>query len=408
MNLETWGPPFVVLVLGLVGGGLVVAFSRGTGRKVSSREEDLLARKQALIEELRGLQAERGKVDDTAFEERWRRTLDRAAMTLRELETPEPDTAEVARQASPELPGMKGAAWAAAFLAFFAILGLTLTEAARPRGEGGSLTGATVDQRQAALEELQARLEKNPADVEAAAALAHAAIRSGDFDAGMRYVDAGRQVDPEDVRIKASLAALMIAIGMLDKAQQNLDDVQARDPELATGWLWRGVLELNRGDRAAAEEALTKAMALSKDAEDRRLAALLLADLKNPPAAAPTEAAPSTPAAEAGPARLSGTIRVESATALPPGAIAFVFVRPSAEGRGPPLAALRIPADSLPAPFSLGDGDILMQGSTWPEQVWISARIDTDGNAASREEGQPVAEAQGPFTTGQTVDLVLR
>jgi cytochrome c-type biogenesis protein CcmH len=257
------------------------------------------------------------------------------------------------------------------------------------------------------LQELQERLDANPQDVDAAAALAHAAIRSGDFDAGMRYVEAGRQVDPQNVKIQASLAALMIAIGMLDKAQQNLDEVQARDPNLATAWLWRGVLELNRGNLGPAEAALSKALDLSQDAEDRRLAAMLLADARNPQAAAPApEAAPEAP--PAGPARLTGSLRIEGSAALPPEALVFVFVRPSVEGRGPPLAALRIPASSLPTTFALGDGDIIMQGTTWPDQVWLSARLDTDGNAATREEGQPAAEAQGPFSSGQTVELVLR
>ncbi len=405
MNVETWGPPFVVLLLGLAGGAFVVMRSRGSAPHASPRQEDLLARKEALVEELRGLQAERGKVDDAAFDQRWRATLNRAAMALRDLEEADPDTVEVDRALSKEVPGSKGAAWAAAFLAFFAILGVTLTQATRPRGEGGTMTGATVDQREVALQKLQERLDANPQDVDAAAALAHAAIRSGDFDAGMRYVEAGRQVDPQNAKIQASLAALMIAIGMLDKAQENLDEVQARDPNLATAWLWRGVLELNRGNLAPAEAALTKALELSQDAEDRRLAAMLLADARSPQAAAP---APVEGAAQAGPPRLTGALRLEGAAALPPEAIVFVFARPSVEGRGPPLAALRIPASSLPTTFALGDSDIIMQGTPWPDQVWLSARVDTDGNAATREEGQPVSEAQGPFTSGQTVELVLK
>lgn len=403
MNLETWGPPLVVLMLGLGGGAFVVLRTRGSAPHASPREEDLLARKVALVEELRGLQAERGKVDDASFELRWKSTLNRAAMALRELEEVDSDTAEVDRALSKEMPGSKGAAWAAAFLAFFVILGLTLSQATRPRGEGGTMTGATVDQREVALQELQARFEADPQDIDAAASLAHAAIRSGDFDAGMRYVEAGRQIDPQNARIQSSLAALMIAIGMFDKAQQNLDEVQAREPMLATAWLWRGVLELNRGELALAEAALTKALDLSQDAEDRRLAAMLLADARSPQAATTPEAP-----VQVGPARLAGTLRLEGGAALPPDAIVFVFARPSVEGRGPPLAALRIPASGLPTTFSLGDGDIIMQGTPWPDQVWISARVDTDGNAATREEGQPLSEAQGPFSSGQTVELVLK
>lgn len=413
MNLEVWGPPLAVLVVGLLAGAVVVWRARGEARGRITRREDLAARKLALVEELRGLQAERAKLPQDEYDRRFRRTLDLAAMALRDLEAAEvvDDTAEVERQVQRAVPGSRGAAWAAAFLAFFAILGLSLTQAVRPRGQADSMTGRAMggepvpgEAGSAALAELEARLQANPQDLDAAATLAHAAIRAGDFQTGMRYVDAGRAVAPEDPRILASLAALMIAIGMNDRAEATLDQVQAAAPGLSQGWLWRGVLEMRRGQSQAAVPALHRALELSQDPDDRRLIAMLLTDAQNPMAGAVVEA-PPTPGT--GEPRLRGELRVEG-PALPDGALIFVFARPSAEGRGPPLAALRVPAASAPTSFSIGDGDLLMPGSSWPAEVWLSARVDTDGNAATREEGMPVAPPQGPLQSGATVELVLR
>lgn len=405
MNWEVWGPPIVVAAVGLVA-GVILALRARTGTLAHGpanglTRDDLVARKESLVEQLRGLEAERDKVRPEEFEPRWNLALDRAARALRDLDQHDlgprdEDSVEVEVARTVEGRSFGRAGWAAAVVVFFVVLGLTLSQASKPRGAGG-MTGATVDQRQAALEEAEARLQADPKDVDAAAMLAHAAIRGGDLEAGMRYVDAGRQAAPDDPRIQTSLAALMIAIGYLDKAQVILDQVLAAEPGLGQAWLWKGVLEMGRGDQAAASLAFRKVLELSDDAEDRRLAAAMLAEAQATPAA-PT------------PARVKGRVELAAGVAPPPeGALVFIYARPAAEGRGPPLAALKVPASRLPLDFELGDADIVMQGNTWPEEVWLSARVDLDGNAMSREDGAPEAVAVGPIRSAeQVVGLTLQ
>ena len=36
-------------------------------------------------------------------------------------------------------------------------------------------------------------------------------------------------------------------------------------------------------------------------------------------------------------------------------------------------------------PFTLGKGDMVM-GGEWPEEVWLEARLDQDGNAMTKME----------------------
>lgn len=421
MNWEVWGPPTVVAGLGLAAGLVLALRARRGGVGGATRggltREDLLTRKQALLEQLRGLEAERGKLPPADFQARWRVVLDRAAVAERELERfdrAQLDDEQLEGEASrsPEGRSFGRAGWAAAVVVFFVVLGLTLTQATRPR-EGGGMTGATVDQRQKALEELQARLDKDPTDVDAATALAHAAIRSGDLEAGMRYVEAGRQVAPDDPRVQASLAALMLAIGYQDRAAAVLDQALATNPTLGTAWLWKGVLELGRGDRSAAVAAFEKVMAYSKDAEDRRIAASMMAEARAAAAgggSAPSQPAGPTAATTAGTVRVSGRVELAPGVAAPPaGAMVFIYVRSSAEAKGPPVAARKVPASALPLDFQLGDADIMMQGVPWPDQVWLSARVDLDGNAMTREDGAPQATPIGPMGAPEApVQLVLQ
>lgn len=456
MNWEVWGPPLIVVGTGLVAGLFVAFRSAGGGVAApaagSQRVEDLLARKQALLEQLRGLDAERTKVPPEEFRERWQATLDRAARTLRDLDraqvvatqaaaaaptpaaaTPVLDAPAAAAPAAAPAPaamspGTRRLLWGLGTVGFFVLLGVTLAKTSTTRGEGGSMTGTTVNARDARMEQAKAALASNPQDLDAAAYLAHAAIRSGDLQGGMQYVDAGRRIDPEDGRIQASLAALMIAIGYLDRAEQTLDVVNTRSPELGTAWLWRGVLMMSKGDRAGAEAALEKAIQLCKDSEDRALAISLLSEVQS---GAPLgggaaggdgnmgAAAPGTPnphqagggmatAAASGTPRIQGRVELAGSASLPAGALVFIYARPSEIGRGPPLAALKIPASQLPLDFSITDGDVIM-GGPWPDQVWVSAKIDLDGNAATKEEGVPASDTVGPLASGTAgVTLVLK
>jgi len=372
------------------------------GRSVDGlTRDDLQTRKDALMEELRGLEAERSKLATEAFDARWADTLDRAAMALRGLDCFELapiDTAEIAREVNASVEGVTfgRVGWGAAVVLFFAVLGFSLSQATKPRDAGGSMTGATVDQGQAKLDALEARLDKDPQDLEAAAELAHTAIRSGDLEAGMKYVEAGRKVAPEDPRIKSSLAALMLAIGYTDRAEGLLDTVINQEPTLARAWLWRGVLYSTKGDAEQARAAFRKVLELSDDPEDRRLAAAMMADT-----------VPEEPAAVT-PPRARGHVRLADGASAPQDALVFVYARRSADGSGPPLAALKLPASSLPLDFELGDKDIIMQGVTWPDEVWLSARIDTDGNAMTHDEGAPESAPLGPVSSSDPVELILQ
>ena len=60
----------------------------------------------------------------------------------------------------------------------------------------------------------------------------------------------------------------------------------------------------------------------------------------------------------------------------------------------------------FPYLFELGDND-LMLGGDWPEQAWIEARLDGDGNAMTRSSGDWTSIRQGPLPKGEQ-NIVIR
>jgi hypothetical protein len=106
-------------------------------------------------------------------------------------------------------------------------------------------------------------------------------------------------------------------------------------------------------------------------------------------------------------ARLSGTIRLSDKLTVPEEGSVFVIVRSTPGNAGPPLAAVRLDAASLPTTFTVTDSDIMM-GGPWPEEVWISARTDHDSNAMTKSEQDATSRLIGPLSSGATdVNLLL-
>jgi hypothetical protein len=115
----------------------------------------------------------------------------------------------------------------------------------------------------------------------------------------------------------------------------------------------------------------------------------------------PGRGAPPMPQeAAAGGAPITGTIRLADGfeAQVPDGAVLFLIARRGAAG--PPLAVQRIPGPTLPMDFRLGPEDRMIQSMPFAGPLTISARIDGDGNATSREPGDLQGTAEGTFEPG--------
>ncbi len=115
---------------------------------------------------------------------------------------------------------------------------------------------------------------------------------------------------------------------------------------------------------------------------------------------------------EAAPAEVAAPIRgrVLIADALvsraTPGATLFVIARGAADG--PPLAVRRITAPAFPLEFEIGPNDRMIASVPFTGPLQLSARLDGDGNATTREPGDLRGTAKAAAQPGDTnVSIVL-
>ena len=119
------------------------------------------------------------------------------------------------------------------------------------------------------------------------------------------------------------------------------------------------------------------------------------------------EPAGEAPASEAGGDVYRARIELAPGATAPPGAILFVNLRIVA-GAGPPSAVKRVEAPRFPVHITLGSNDAMpgLAGRPLPQSGFLSARLDADGNASTRDPSEPTAQAEAAI--GEPVTLVLR
>jgi hypothetical protein len=115
-------------------------------------------------------------------------------------------------------------------------------------------------------------------------------------------------------------------------------------------------------------------------------------------------AAPVAAAAGDG-APIRGTVRVsaELAGRIPAGAVLFVIARRGTTG--PPTAVKRIADPHFPLDFEIGPGDRMIQTMPFEGPLTLTARVDGDGNAMSRQPGD--LEAGTPITVDNGENAAL-
>jgi hypothetical protein len=97
---------------------------------------------------------------------------------------------------------------------------------------------------------------------------------------------------------------------------------------------------------------------------------------------------------------LRGSVSLAEGVVAPEGYTLFLSVRRSPSG-GPPAAAQKLTGVTFPLDIALGDGQLLpMAGGAWPEQVWVQARLDADGNAMTKGDTDLESELIGPLEKG--------
>lgn len=437
-GFDVWGPPAIVLGIGVVIGVVVALRSRAEADAGDPRQADreaLRARKQSLLEEIRGLDAERGRLSAAELAERKDALVDEAASVLAQLDAlelePLPDGAPPPSAATVNWGAR--AAWAVGAVAFFVLLGAGLTETIRPRN-GGSMTGGDAVEsanagrsagggeggaaRAAAakrLAEAEAAVAADPDDLGALNDLTYEALLLRDFQTAMDTVEKARALSPEDPDVQVHLGILQLAVGMMERAEPAFEKAAAAQPTAGKPRLWLGLLQLQTGRRELAAQTLTSALTMGLRPDEAGFAQSLLMEARQPAGAsgpmAAAAAAGAASTAAAAPAstepRLTGTITLADGVEADPGKRVFLIVHRNEAGAGPPLAVKPMSAADLPASFSLTDADQMMAKGPWPDEVWVFARLDADGVAGSGP-GDLESAKLGPLSPGtEGVALVV-
>jgi cytochrome c-type biogenesis protein CcmH len=429
MNAPTdWVSAIAILAAGVILGLLFVLFfgKKKTATLGGERDldlKDLHAKRDALVQQLRdpGLSAD----------ERTRLELETADV-LRQLDQrrgPAVADAPVVASSTAMNPTIKGFLWGAGSMAALAALGYFVMQSSNPREEGGSVTGGFESRPQpaqaqaaappdAALQQLLAAVQNNPNDLALRNDLAQAYLERDNLMAVFEQTKIVLDKSPEDSRALTYQALVRMAMGEGAEAENMLARAAKSDPKNLDAWVARAWVYAQANKMADAEQMIAEAARQSPENKGRLEEVLrqMKTGAANPaaqtaqgqelPAGHPpiADAAPAPAAARAadGPS-IQVTIDVD-ASARQKSGVLFVMARNPAGG--PPVAAKRLQVLQFPVTFSFGAADSMM-GQPLPPKFRLEARLDADGDAATKLPTDPTA-MQADVSAGASVKLALK
>ena len=455
-----WLPGLAALVVGLVVGGLYVWRMRAAGAaspaapEIPLEQRDLLGKREVLLRQLAELDdAAAKRSPEQLARERYALELE-TARVLRELDrlpasapSPAPAGAGAAAVASGAAgpvagtpippapagsPALRGFLWGTGTMAALAGLVFLVTQAARPRDPGGQATGelpgmaspGATDPEEASL---RARLDQDPDDLDTRLALARVYLERQDMMGVWNETQEVLARAPGHPRALSYQALVRLAMGQAEIALQMLEQAIAADPDMIDAYAPLSLVQMRLGRPEAA--ARTMAEAKRRFPEQGETLARFEARLQEaaaepagttleddphaslpPPGGSASTAAPpieraaplSSPRAVGGRLDLDPALRGEVA-----GGVLFVVVREAGVETGPPLAVKRLVPSSFPVRFEIGEADS-MTGEPLPDAVLVDARLDADGDPASRPPSDPRARVDSVALGTADLALVLR
>ena len=429
--MNEFTPGLIVLAIGLVaGGGLALRLRRSAGysRRGSRLADlqleavDLEERRQQLYEALREShnealdEGEKHRLELSAA-----RSLKALEGTRRSLEKRRPKRAkgtttsaeQIVAPTSSTRSAMVGFAFGAAMVALVAVLFFWAGRDASPVPEqaapGSASAGgedlAQLDPQVATrVRAMREKLRLEPTNLDTRKALAETLISEGVLFEGYQETQRILQQSPGDADGLYLQGLVRLMMGQSETAVELLDRALAEQPEHVSAYLVRGLARLRLGSNKDAISDWERGLAASGGSHPglERLLEMARAgkgaeEILGVSASARTD--PSPPSGRA----FSARVELAFGANPVPGSVLFVFLRN--EDPGPPAAVRRIDNPTFPTDLSLDDSHSML-GRPLPEEGTLSARLDVDGDASTRDPGDLAAEA--PTRRGETVVLVLR
>jgi tetratricopeptide (TPR) repeat protein len=283
-----WTPGLVVLGAGVLTTLLVLLLTRKRAEPAAKDDKlaDLDQRLHLLLDQLRGLEAERHQLGP-AFAGEKSRLEQEAAQVLRardehlKARPAAPRAAVTAASPSPAAPApaapgllspqLKGALVGGGVVLFFVAVGFSLKTWQGERTEDGVMTGRTppgadVPPAQGAppvppspaFEQALARAKADPRDVEAAAFASHELIRQQAFEDADRLTRQALAVDPFHLESRIHRAVLRATHGEFRPALDELGHLAQTYPDAWEALLFRGALALQIGESQVALDSFVR------------------------------------------------------------------------------------------------------------------------------------------------------
>lgn len=381
LSTDVWTLPLAVMGVGLVV-GLFFALRTERNEEVGNDEAELLAQKERHLEALRELEADKDKLTDAEYQEQREVLLQKAENVVRQLKEGRDSTVPQAQSWTASTRSDIGTVF---FLVVGCLMAFGLYRYSKDRGEGETLTGASmqakVSEYRQSLLNAKATLETDPNNIDALHLLTYDALLNRKLQEAMKHIEVVRAQTENDPELLVHMGILKLAIQSYDQALTDFDAAIQADPNLGKAYLWRALLHSNQKENEKALADAKKALPLVTLIEEKRFLSSLMDEINKPPPI------------------VSGRVDIDS----PSSGVVFVIARRAKEGGGPPVAVGRyMPSESLS--FALGKGDMVM-GGMWPEEIWLEARLDKDGNVMTKDDARS-SEMIGPIS-GTQESLVL-
>ena len=298
-----WLPGVLVL-----GGGAAFALVYLLGSKrfkadapAPETTDDLEARYQALLSELRSHIANKHLLPAAAFEaEKTRLELAAAGVLKQRNEKQHEVTRQQARaeklEAAPKgfaqkNPGLVGALIGGAVVAFFGLLGWQLSSSATERQDGMQATGMVppgggpgpMQQRPQAdgkIQALAAKVQANPDDADAVSELALQLIRRQAFEEARPLVARAMLLDPFNPRARVCQAVVTAMEGDFKSAISSLEALSAKYPEAYDGRMFAGMLAMEDNDPRRALSNLETYVSIAPQSEQPPMMRMMVAQIK--------------------------------------------------------------------------------------------------------------------------------
>lgn len=288
----------------------------------------------------------------------------------------------------PKIPAWQVAA-GALFLLFLGIaVGVFLTKSLKPRTfEQDSITGDFLT-------------GTGTRDLSSLLGEGRSAFERREWGAAIDAFKKILEIDANQPEAHAYMGLILAQAGHADESVAAFDRALAVDPDFPVALWGKGMLLRAKGDYAGARELLDRLARLMPAGDEKEQVQKILLEVTT--LAASGKKVPREPKIPTIGKNIRGTIslgpKLKSKDAA--SAVLFIIARP-ADSSGPPLAVKKIERPAFPVRYTLGPEDSMIPGRSLAGRVFLSARLDQDGNPTTRGAGDWVGDyGKNPVEVG--------